>query len=525
MRSPAAVEPAGKRAGALAALGWRTVSPSVRSRCCVAVCAASIRRPTRGTYPDALASRVCAAVYGPMRGERPAIDTARSPLCGVSGAWRPRIWLAGACPPRRRVRRAPPWRAAVRSTGRHRRAPGAQVLVDVRARVPAFKPPGKDELTRALREVADFRAPGQYVLHDWLAPQAAELAAAAAAPAPVPTPGNAADAAAPQRTGSAAAGAGGGARAGQGADAPARQGGGAARAVGETGSRGSPAPGREAGSPGAGAAPRAAGARLTKPSEGHESAPGGDGVGRGAVAGAPAPAADAAAAVRAGAPAAAAAKEKKERKRKRLVHAGEDGVPPPAPLPRRSPDEQAGRPAAEGQHRGPAAGAPASEAAARPGTGVGNHPVVASDAAGHSATPLAAGAAGAGGAAAEAPAHPAPAPGAAPGGAPEPPGLRSSLSASSGDYDTSWFAPHEGRPPAAYAPAASEAQCDAYVREYGAKHAVYFRLHQEIEATRRCGGPLHAGFKLSCIGGVVPKQCRACVQAKDPVPCGASSPA
>jgi len=54
---------------------------------------------------------------------------------------------------------------------------------------------------------------------------------------------------------------------------------------------------------------------------------------------------------------------------------------------------------------------------------------------------------------------------------------------------------------------------------------VYFRLHQEIEATRRCGGPLHAGFKLSCIGGVVPKQCRACVQAKDPVPCGASSPA
>jgi len=60
--------------------------------------------------------------------------------------------------------------------------------MDVRARVPAFKPPGKDELTRALREVADFRAPGQYVLHDWLAPQAAELAAAAVVP-PAPAAG------------------------------------------------------------------------------------------------------------------------------------------------------------------------------------------------------------------------------------------------------------------------------------------------------------------------------------------------
>ena len=374
--------------------------------------------------------------------------------------------------------------------------------MDVRARVPAFKPPGKDELTRALREVADFRAPGQYVLHDWLAPQAAELAAAAVVP-PAPAAGPAADAAAARRAGPAAAGARGTARAAVGKDGPARQGGGAARAAGEVGPRGSPASGGEAGSPGAGAARRAGGAaRRPKPSDGHERAPGGDGVGRGAIAGEPAPTADAAAAVRAGDPAAAAVQEKKEKKRKRLVHAGEDGVPPPAPLPRRSPDEQAGRPAAEGEHRGPAAGAPASEAAARPGTSAG-HGVVASGAAGHRAPPLAAGAAGSGGAAAEAPGHPAPAPGAAPGGAPEPPGLRSSLSASSGDYDTTWFAPHEGRPPAAYAPAASESQCDAYVREYGAKHAVYFRLHQEIEATRRCGGPLRAGVKLSCDGGMV----------------------
>ncbi|KAK9845974.1 hypothetical protein WJX81_007324 [Elliptochloris bilobata] len=71
-------------------------------------------------------------------------------------------------------------------------------------------------------------------------------------------------------------------------------------------------------------------------------------------------------------------------------------------------------------------------------------------------------------------------------------GLRSARSASSSEYDASWFAEHEGRSPIDYAPVASAAQAAGYAREYGAKYGVYFRLHQEIEANRRAVKALRA---------------------------------
>ena len=50
------------------------------------------------------------------------------------------------------------------------------MLADVAATMPSFRAPAKDELTRVLRSVAEFKAPGQYVLFPELQPEAADLA-------------------------------------------------------------------------------------------------------------------------------------------------------------------------------------------------------------------------------------------------------------------------------------------------------------------------------------------------------------
>lgn len=379
-----------------------------------------------------------------------------------------------------------------------------QVLVAVAARVADFKPPGKEDLSRALKEVAEFRAPGQYVLLPWLAPQAAELAAAAAGEAKAlsktlamadPTPAGGSE-----QPSAAVAGPG----------APRREGG------GEPG--GNLHPGRANGNPGRGASGSLhgtagepgfplPGATMSALGAGES---GGAGAGAAQVYGAAAgpaagyagrlgsspalPAAEVMAAEAQGA--AAAAGKKKEKKRKRLVRLGEDGAPSarigdglaPAAKDARRPAEQApddggrlGRqpdpaephvnPTTATNPNGTLGAVPHPGAAAGPTRteGPGRRPEEGFE----------------GGFGKAAAGEPAGEPAGPHTGAP--PGLRSSRSASSSEYDASWFAAYEGRAPAAYAPVGSGAQAAAYVREYHAKHGVYFRLHQEIEANRRCG--------------------------------------
>ena len=313
--------------------------------------------------------------------------------------------------------------------------------MDVAARVPGFKVPGKDELSRVLRDVSDFRAPGQYVLQPWLAAQAADLAAAGAKPqAPSPAGTSGADNSDPA----------GAAQAPASADVP------APRTLQRV-------PGNDDGAALPARAPAGA-ARLG------ERKRGGAKEGPGRVMAPPAMAGTGAGS--AGAPAAS----KKEKKRKRLVRLGEAGaaagesgakhgrveLPPssPTPHPSEQPQEAPSRRVAPAGAAGAAAGA--TDSGRDPGGHPGGNPV--GGPAGDPAVAL---------------------------------GLCSARSASSSDYDASWFALHEGRAPVAYAPVASAAQAAGYAREYDAMYGVYFRLHQEIEANRRCGHrALHAGLDL-----------------------------